>query len=643
MKWIGQHIYDYIARFRSDIYLESISSGTIASGGYLGLDSNNKIVKSSETGDITAVTITTDSGGGSAASDTGGSADFSILGSEGVGVTNSGTTISVVSVPDEIDHDSLLNFASNEHFTMAGIDSIGTAGTTTNIAAGDLTMYNAVNDGNPTISLGSSATNRFEIKTVYNSSAQTIDSVDFTTYTTSASSNDGRYRWFVDEVELTRLIDSGLNIYGNVSAIDADAQLAAVDTTTSSATQGGRIRLTSDDGAAMADDHRLGVIEFRGAEDSSSTYSTGARIQAICRDAWDGSNNDADLEFYTTNGTTESKVLTLDADGLATLDGDLTVNGDTVTFVSGNADDPTFTIKNTADDNQAARLTMTKDRGAAMADNDRIGEIDFFGEDDGQNIQQYSKIIVQAKESAHGDEAGQFKLQVSNDGTLRTGLLISGDKGTADEVDVELGNEATSTTTIKGTLTMGSTAAMTNAGLVAVANQSNITGLGTITSGTWQGTAIATTYIADDAVTFAKASGVTPNVYGSIIKLLPSDFVTNDDGGASKFGIGYVDSAGSSYGMKPTNAATELYAFVSIPEGMKATHVDVYDKDDLAIEVFEIQINATTMTSKGSGNCNTTLDITDVNATATNMLAIQVTTTATSNRVFGGKVTIAAQ
>ena len=39
---------------------------------------------------------------------------------------------------------------------------------------------------------------------------------------------------------------------------------------------------------------------------------------------------------------------------------------------------------------------------------------------------------------------------------------------------------------------MGSTAAMTNTGLLSVANQSNITGLGTITSGVWNGTAIAT-------------------------------------------------------------------------------------------------------------------------------------------------------
>ena len=56
MKWIGQNIYDYISRFRSDVYLEDISTGTIASGGNLGLDSNNKIVKATEaSGDLTSI------------------------------------------------------------------------------------------------------------------------------------------------------------------------------------------------------------------------------------------------------------------------------------------------------------------------------------------------------------------------------------------------------------------------------------------------------------------------------------------------------------------------------------------------------------------------------------------------------------
>ena len=48
ISWIGQHIWDFISRFRNDVYLEAVATGTIASGGNLGLDSNNKIVKANE-------------------------------------------------------------------------------------------------------------------------------------------------------------------------------------------------------------------------------------------------------------------------------------------------------------------------------------------------------------------------------------------------------------------------------------------------------------------------------------------------------------------------------------------------------------------------------------------------------------------
>ena len=59
MKWIGQHIWDFISRFRSDVYLEATESGTIASGGNLGLDANNKIVKAtSGSGDLTITNAT---------------------------------------------------------------------------------------------------------------------------------------------------------------------------------------------------------------------------------------------------------------------------------------------------------------------------------------------------------------------------------------------------------------------------------------------------------------------------------------------------------------------------------------------------------------------------------------------------------
>ena len=51
MKWIGQHIYDLVARFRNDIYLEGISTSTETD--MLVVDSNNKVSKRA----IDAITI----------------------------------------------------------------------------------------------------------------------------------------------------------------------------------------------------------------------------------------------------------------------------------------------------------------------------------------------------------------------------------------------------------------------------------------------------------------------------------------------------------------------------------------------------------------------------------------------------------
>ena len=69
MKWIGQNIYDFISRFRNDVYLDSPTAGGSDPDKFLGIDSNGKIIYrtgtqvasdigaiTSETGDISAVT-----------------------------------------------------------------------------------------------------------------------------------------------------------------------------------------------------------------------------------------------------------------------------------------------------------------------------------------------------------------------------------------------------------------------------------------------------------------------------------------------------------------------------------------------------------------------------------------------------------
>ena len=77
--------------------------------------------------------------------------------------------------------------------------------------------------------------------------------------------------------------------------------VSIIDTTTSSATEGGNLILASDDGAVMASGHRLGVLSFAGAEDTSSTLTTGARIEAVTDAIWSASENGANLNFYTTD------------------------------------------------------------------------------------------------------------------------------------------------------------------------------------------------------------------------------------------------------------------------------------------------------------------------------------------------------
>ena len=89
-----------------------------------------------------------------------------------------------------------------------------------------------------------------------------------------------------------------------------------IENSTASATnQGGALRVSSNDGALMGSGHRLGVVEFAGAEDGSSTMSIGASIQAFADQAWGGSTNDTDLQFFTTLGTSHTPKMTIQDDG----------------------------------------------------------------------------------------------------------------------------------------------------------------------------------------------------------------------------------------------------------------------------------------------------------------------------------------
>mgnify|MGYP003673644566 CR=1 FL=1 len=291
--------------------------------------------------------------------------------------------------------------------------------------------------------------------------------------------------------------------------------------------------------------------------------------------------------------------------------------------------------------------------------------------DSGAQTLNYADIGTNTADS--GTHAGYLRFVV--DGTAICGIFDDGIQ-LMDGAGLTIGNSTTGSFDVitdngSGTTTLSNIDALdatTEATIeAAIDTLANLTTVGTIGTGEWNGTPITTAYITNDAITEDKLANTllaeidanttkntAPSVYGDYIKLLPNDFETNGDGGNTKFGAAFDKTAGQAdYGMRTSASNQEMFAFVNIPQGYKATKVEVYGRRAKVVEVFEVQINATTVVSKGTGNCwipsqtlgdeDITLSGGGVTSTATNLLMIEVVTTAaTGDRMYGGRVLIEA-
>ena len=317
---------------------------------------------------------------------------------------------------------------------------------------------------------------------------------DGTTETAVLTLGNDQLATFSGAVTVSQLATLNGNVTISGAAVTQSASSAITtikDTATSAATAGGKLILSSDDGAVMADTHRLGVIEFKGAEDTSNTLSIGAKIEAVCNDAWDGTNNDGILKFYTTNGTTESAVLTLGNDQsatfsgavtvsqLATLNGNVTISGVAVTQSASSA---ITTIKDTATSAATAggKLILSSDDGAVMADTHRLGVIEFKGAEDASNT-----LSIGAKIEAVCNDAW--------DGTNNDGILKF---------------YTTNGTTESAVLTLGNDQLATFSGAVTVSQLATLNGNVTISgAAVTQSASSAITTIKDTATSAATAGG----------------------------------------------------------------------------------------------------------------------------------------
>ena len=210
------------------------------------------------------------------------------------------------------------------------------------------------------------------------------------------------------------------------------------------------------------------------------------------------------------------------------------------------------------------------------------------------------------------DAADKWRWSVADGGTITLDSFISGSYVTHLTVAPHA-TVASSVTTIHGTLTMGTTAALTNAGLVAVANQSGITGLGTITSGTWNGSVINHAYLPDASTSsqgvseLATAAEVTTGTDTG--RAITPDALA----GSVVMGTRYVQCVVFDFGSDIEEGNGKFY--LHIPEGLNGMNlVEVHSQvvtagNGSTVDVQLFLLTAPTSTSTGNDMLSTSLTI----------------------------------
>tara|TARA_Y100001963_G_scaffold36827_1_gene51452 strand:- start:841 stop:2514 length:1674 start_codon:yes stop_codon:yes gene_type:complete len=450
MKWIGQHVYDYIANFRNTVIIDGVSISAVQTSAESFADNDTSLMTSAAIDDRINTAVTAE--------------DLDLT-------TDSGTIA--------IDLDS-------ETLTIAGGTGIDTSATSNTVTVGlsstittDTLTFTSDNANDPLIT----------IKNTDDSGGGTDARLHLLNQrgTTAAAGQDGD--------TLGAINFQGFNDAGTPEEIQYGTIKTFIDDATDSQESG-----------VM----KFGVASHDGSNDYGLILTGGSQSNEVDATVGLGSNSVTTIAGTLTTGSTaaldnsgqvvvaaQPNITSLGTLTALEVTGDVTVTGDNITFQSANADDPLITIKNTSNAaNDMARLNFVKDRtGGTAASGDNVAEIRFMSEDAGGNEQQYGVILSEIDVATHGQESGVTKLGVANhDGDNGYGLILTGGS-VNDEVDVTIGLGTASVTTAAGDLSVTSNATV---GGILTATKRKFTKTGN-TDGTHDG----------DVVYFGGTEGLT--------------------------------------------------------------------------------------------------------------------------------------
>jgi len=155
-------------------------------------------------------------------------------------------------------------------------------------------------------------------------------------------------------------------------------------------------------------------------------------------------------------------------------------------------------------------------------------------------------------------------------------------------------------------------------------------------------TSFMTSAAIDDRINAASGGVIADPFSATVIKVLPNQFVINDDAGRPLF---VEDDTSNTLGVRCFGTTDEMYAWQKLPSGYKATHVQVYasasTSSAVSVRSYNYQTGADNAVSATTGNLNANIDITDIPSSATQDLVIKVSPGSGSTIVYGATVTIA--
>jgi len=399
MKWIGQHIVDFIARFRSDVYLEEIANP--------GSDTDKFLVADATTGKVgfrTGANVLSDIGASSE------STDLEFNGSTANGVLTYGGAA-------QIDVES--GFKFNPSYGLATINS----------------SVNA-------------------ILSLTNTHASNVPAIAFQR-TAVGDDGDGlgEIKWIGDDDGGEPLSTGFAKILGEI-ATAANGQEGGKLSLQVAAHDGGL-----ENGLILEEGDVDAEVDVTIANGAASTTTIAGDLQVNGGDILGPTDGDLNIKsdggvFLTLDTDTDenNQMFTIaETSG----EGSFQYNAGrgALDISSSLSAYPTLTLTNTTDDFGGPFIALVNDRdGNGLEDNDILGTINFQGDDVAGGFEAYANIVGTVVEADHGDEAGQIAISVANDGTLRNGITMTADKGTPEEVDVTIANGAASTTTVAGGL-----------------------------------------------------------------------------------------------------------------------------------------------------------------------------------------------